>query len=456
MKIQLELQINKKLREKINEINNFSVDKTSDFQFPLDKKGVKRESNAFNCICAALDRIDDLVEHCNNLDLTQTKEGTFALCDLFNYGQTLIDCIAIIGDVYGIKYDSTNDRSSFHQNGANGKGNDEKYFKYLRSLCSVHPLETNAHKEYQGDQPEWCPYINIAESIASRLLSCQDKALSKADFIARVYRNDMEFSKHIPIRIKQIFDYINKRYNFINKIINAIDEYNNKQIEALKNTHILLPSECATYDDYLKNLEQEIHIRVGRYEYQARTWRAIFKTHYDDDELNEAALTKYKSELQKGIAEVHSKLQAMDFLKEDFVCDAIDDSNIESLHEYPYEMEKMGYLFPSYAIEDKEHENFSFIDEPTTIDCLRIKVMLDFVDAVRKAGATHNDLKDAGRYLDSHFQTTSAEWSRIQLKIMEPVIGKYITFDYYSNDWLLYLQVEIAKWLLLINKEIDE
>ena len=116
----------------------------------------------------------------------------------------------------------------------------------------------------------------------------------------------------------------------------------------------------------------------------------------------------------------------------------------------------MGYLFPSYAIEDKEHENFSFIDEPTTIDCLRIKVMLDFVDAVRKAGATHNDLKDAGRYLDSHFQTTSAEWSRIQLKIMEPVIGKYITFDYYSNDWLLYLQVEIAKWLLLINKEIDE
>lgn len=138
MKIQLDLQLNKRLREKINEINNFSVDKTSDFQFPSDKKGVKREGNAFNCICVALDRIDDLVEHCNNLELTQTKEGTFALCDLFNYGQTLIDCITIIGNVYGIKYDSTNDLSSFHQNGANGKGNDEKYFKYLRSLmfCS--------------------------------------------------------------------------------------------------------------------------------------------------------------------------------------------------------------------------------------------------------------------------------------------------------------------------------
>lgn len=453
MKIHLDLQLNKKLREKINEINNFSVDKTSDFQFPLDKKGVKRESNAFNCICAALDRIDDLVEHCNSLDLTQSQEGTFALCDLFHYGQTLIDCITIIGNVYGIKYDSTNDVSSFHQKGTSGKGNDEKYFKYLRSLCSVHPLETNLHKEYQGDQPEWCPYINIAESIASRLLSCQDKALSKADFIARVYRNDMEFSKHIPIRIKQIFHYINKRYNFIYKIINAIDAYNNKQIETLKSTHIVLPSECATYDDYLKNLEQEIYIRVGRWEYQARTWRAIFKTHYDD-ELNEAALTKYKSELQKGIAKVHSKLQAMDFLDEDFVCDAIEDSNIESLRDYHYEMEKMVYLFPSYAIEDKEHEDFSFINEPPTIDCVRMKEMLDAMNKALEIGVDHEGLKWCGRFLDGEYKVTDSEWARIQLKIMEPIIGKYIIFDYYSNDWLLYLQVEIAKWLLLINKEI--
>ena len=136
MKIQLNIQLSKNLREKINEINNFSFNKTANFQFPSDKKGSTREENAFNCICAALDRIDDLVDHINSLDLTQTTEGTFALCDFLNYGQTLIDCIAIIGKVYGVKYEIQSDCSCFHQRGNNEKGNDEKYFKYLRRrLC---------------------------------------------------------------------------------------------------------------------------------------------------------------------------------------------------------------------------------------------------------------------------------------------------------------------------------
>ena len=84
MKIKLDIQLNKKLRDKINEIDNFAIDKTAEFQFPSDKRGTKQEGNAFNCICSALDRIDDLVRHCNTLDLTQTIEGTFAFCDLLN------------------------------------------------------------------------------------------------------------------------------------------------------------------------------------------------------------------------------------------------------------------------------------------------------------------------------------------------------------------------------------
>ena len=226
MKIQLNIQLSKNLREKINEINNFSFNKTANFQFPSDKKGSTREGNAFNCICAALDRIDDLVDHINSLDLTQTTEGTFALCDFLNYGQTLIDCIAIIGKVYGVKYEFQNDCSCFHQRGDNEKGNDEKYFKYLRSLCAVHPLATYAHSEYQGNQPEWCPYINIASSAACQMLTIGAKELRGADYIARVYRNDMEFSKYIPIKVKQLFKYLQKRYAFIDNIIQAIEDYN--------------------------------------------------------------------------------------------------------------------------------------------------------------------------------------------------------------------------------------
>ena len=66
----------------------------------------------------------------------------------------------MISKIYNVPYEAENDISCFNQKGNDGSGNDEKYFKYLRSLCSVHPVETSQHKIYQGDEPEWCPYIS--------------------------------------------------------------------------------------------------------------------------------------------------------------------------------------------------------------------------------------------------------------------------------------------------------
>ena len=121
------------------------------------KRGEMEESKAFNCICACLDRIDDLVVHCN--DIAKNIENIYGLCDILNYGQTLIDCISMIAKIYGVKYNSEGDISCFKESGLDGKGNDEKFFKYIRSLCSVHPVETAYHPSYQGEQPEWCPWI---------------------------------------------------------------------------------------------------------------------------------------------------------------------------------------------------------------------------------------------------------------------------------------------------------
>ena len=446
MKIQLNIQLSKNLREKVNEINNFSFNKTAYFQFPSDKKGSTQEGNAFNCICAALDRIDDLVKHINSLDLTQTTEGTFALCDFLNYGQTLIDCITIIGKVYGVKYESKDDCSCFHQRGNYANGNDEKYFKYLRSLCAVHPLATYAHSEYQGNQPEWCPYINIASSSASRLLVIGAKELKGADYIARVYRNDMEFSKYVPIKVKQLFKYLQNRYNFINNIIQAIEYYNQNQIKRLCNNHILLPDECESYDNYLENLEDEIHIRCGDLKYIVRTWRAIFMTHFEDS-VNETLLDEYKAELKVGIERIRAGLQDMSCLNDDFSFEAIAEENIPEIEGYHYEQEKLSYLFPSYAIES-ENVDFSFISKKSDLDIKRIDLMLNMIDIAQQRGVTHEDLKEVGRYIDSKLHTTNSEWARIQIKIMEPILGKYIKFDYLLNDWLLYLQTKIAKWLL--------
>ena len=55
-----------------------------------------------------MDRIDSLVEHCNSLNVdNKSVEGEFAVLDVLNYGQTLIDCIDMLGKIYS---DSWNKR----------------------------------------------------------------------------------------------------------------------------------------------------------------------------------------------------------------------------------------------------------------------------------------------------------------------------------------------------------
>lgn len=180
MKLTLNPELNRCLREKVNEWNNFTCEKKANFKSP-EKRGKSIETQAYNCICACLDRIDELVTHCNTLEL----KSLFGLYDIFNYGQTLIDCISMISKIYNVPYEAKNDISCFNQKGNDGSGNDEKYFKYLRSLCSVHPVETSQHKIYQGDEPEWCPYIS-GHGTVMQLLENTNPELKDADYYAVV------------------------------------------------------------------------------------------------------------------------------------------------------------------------------------------------------------------------------------------------------------------------------
>lgn len=190
MKISLDKSLVRALRDKFNEHPVFSYHITSDFHVPTQSRGTKENKNAYNCLCAALDRMFDIVVYLNDLDIQNDKpKGTFQLCDFLNQSQTLIDCIEIFGKIYQVSYPAQGDISSFHERGITGKGNDEAYFKYIRSLCSVHPIATNAHPEYQGDEPEWCPYLCNRNS--TYLLLNNDR---HSDFIATVYRNDVEGS----------------------------------------------------------------------------------------------------------------------------------------------------------------------------------------------------------------------------------------------------------------------
>ncbi len=67
MKLNLNPELNRRLREKMNEWNNFTDEKKANFKSP-DKGRKPIEMQAYNCLCACMDRIDELVEHCNTLE----------------------------------------------------------------------------------------------------------------------------------------------------------------------------------------------------------------------------------------------------------------------------------------------------------------------------------------------------------------------------------------------------
>ncbi len=449
MKIELDLNLNKELRNKINEQPNFIDEIRSEFAYPSEgRRKDYKDTFAYNCICAALDRINDLVEHCNSIDINnESKEGIFALYDFLNCAQTLIECITKIGKIFDVKYETTGDVSAFHQQGRTGKGNDEKYFKYLRSLCSVHPIDTNAHAEYQGDEPEWCPYITTGKSALYRLL--QNQKIDIGDFVAIVYSNDFHYNKHIPIRVKELFFYVEKRYEFIKDICKAVDSYNQKHIREFKNKYIPLPEEYQNYIAYLYELKNALQERYGRNcGYIVRNWIAIMQTVFVDETMQNI-LQQYQDALKTEIKSIHNNLQQMIYSEEGICFTPFSHAHYEGFEGYSYELEKIGYLYPGDKMENEDYEISQILNEDINFNKEQMQYLLSVVDKAIKHGYSHEQIIALTRVIDNQFKVNNSEWARIQLKIIEFAFEKSkLNFDYMQNDWHLYIQVEIANWLM--------
>lgn len=451
MKLALDLSLITKLREKIGEYPVLMDTLQFEFKIPsTEKKHYSKEHSAYNCLCAALDRICETAKHCNLLDTSKNNSNRlFAFYDLLNYSQTLIECITILGRIFGVKYAPCNEKPCFSYVSRSGKGNDEKYFKYLRSLCAVHPVNTNAHPEYQGEEPEWCPYVAVGKSFTD---SMRHPDWGKVDFVAVMYRNDMQFSKTLPIYLSEMFAYIRKRYRFLEKIIDAVTAWQQKCINALKNKHIPTLDECPDYATYLKELETAIQERCGSFGYTCE-WLTILQTSYKDVYMQNL-LVQYQSKLKEVIQNIHNQLQKMDCNELDLHVFDVCLGNV--LPEYEYELEKINYLDTNRYIESPDcNISLALINAPLNFDKERMIWMLSVMDNAIQQKATHADLSSLASVINDKCHLNNSEWARIQLKIIEFALNKYVKFDYVQNDWHLYLQFQIAKWCLGKEGESD-
>ena len=302
-KINLNIDLCAQLRNKVNEYQHYSITKTH--SIAKDNKN----NRGWEKICAIMDRLDDTVFYLNSLEIKKEHNRTaiFDFYNFMNHAASLIDCIRYLAEIYD--FDLTVENQStcfFNQLGNTGKGTDKDYFEYLRSLCSVHPIQTDRHPEYKDPNTkiECSPYVRWNEDFLSVPKEC--------DLLAIVYTdNPNEFAKHIGIKLSEIFSYVEYRYNLLQKIIPHIDAY----YKNIKTDFTKIPlkplSEFDSFPEYIEYLKNEFDLRVstdwdGTFDF----YKLTMETHFDHPQ-NQKLLEIYQNSVKYAFTFLHKYLQEL-------------------------------------------------------------------------------------------------------------------------------------------------
>lgn len=113
---------------------------------------------------------------------------------------------------------------------------------------------------------------------------------------------------------------------------------------------------------------------------------------------------------------------------------------------YSYEIGKIyNYLYPEELETDQVWE-FSFIDREPEICDEKVKEIFEIVDQIKDKNCTHDEMIMFYRGIEQRYKPNNSEWSRIYLKIVEDVFDGVWHFDYYLNNWHVWLQIQLAQW----------
>ena len=223
----------------------------------------------------------------------------------------------------------------------------------------------------------------------------------------------MTLQKYLPIYVGQVFSYIESRYNEVDDIIKAIDNYNQDCISKLKASSLMSPSSFPSYDEYLHYLDKEIKVRYESYCSIAKYWAAIYQTNFSDTE-QQKALEQYKAALKQHIACVHNALQTMDCVVDsNFEIEFSNTYSFSQFNKFHYHLSKLPDLLPSFELEQDSNWTFGFID--------------DIDESARGYG--------------------DPIYARLLLKDVTDALSATFNFDFSQNNWHLWLQFEVAMWL---------
>ncbi|HBF8686558.1 hypothetical protein KWV42_10470 [Clostridioides difficile] len=407
--ISINIDVLTRLRDKINEENYISYSK----EF-YDKN--KKKYRAWDKICAIMDRLDDTVDYLNQLKLNTGihRRSAFDFFDFMNNAAVVVDCIGDLAKIFEVSDEEIKTSTEvFNELGNDGKGTDKKYFEYLRSLCSVHPVETSRHRSYQESSFECSPYV-----------MWNDKTIwtnDDSDLYAVVYTSkDNDSFKRIHIHIDQIFEYVKRRVNFIENIIEDIEKYQQEITGIFRNTPIKKEEDFESYVDYLRNLKKEIEIRYGNDSFHELNYLIELFNLPLSNPANEEKMNLYKNALKYAIKFEHNSIQNM--TNEGY--------------------KNNGILYPQVNITTTLLEELISLNSGSEERC-------KYSYAIEKT-----------LYLSYDSCWSDRAWAYAQINEMMPFLERYVTFDKAESDFEHYVLVKLALYLeclendCLINKNI--
>lgn len=300
-------------------INNFRNVINNFIDFSLNKK-YKNSDNAWNSICALMDRITDIVIYLNEKQLNTGKWNRCAF-DFFEFIEqagVLVECIDELFKIYDIKYPCK--KVIFKHKELNGKyisklkeenkiakTNDSNYFDYIRSLSSVHPGKTDRHKEFQAANFEVSPYVVWGGGVYALDPRC------KGEIILVTYNNETEqLLINKSLYINEIFNFIKHKYYSLNYLSKYVNKVYKKMISDLRNTKIKKRIEFDNDNDFLKNLVNESKKRCPDITDEIQEVIDILNQKITSYE-NISNYKKYCNAILFSIKGIYRQLQNMDF-----------------------------------------------------------------------------------------------------------------------------------------------
>ena len=250
-----------KINLKDNVISNFRTAINDYVDFSLIKT-YKNGDNAWNSICALMDRIEDIVIYLNQKQLNTGKWNRCAF-DFFEFIEqagVMIECIDELYKIYDIKIENAriifkhkeiNEKYLFKLKEKNkiDKVGDSNYFEYIRAISSVHPDKTDRHKAFQTANFEVSPYVVWNDGIYALNFRCN------GEIILVTYNNETDYYLiNKSIYINEIFNFIKFKYYSINYLTKCVKKQIIDKIEKLRNTPIAKRIEFKSDVNYLNNL----------------------------------------------------------------------------------------------------------------------------------------------------------------------------------------------------------